>query len=140
MILQDIVNALDKFLPSANIEIDKVPQNLEKETFLVQGINVEIEREFRNRYWYSLLFNITYVPSKNTSQFELEKVRTGLLFALEEIGLSSGGYARSSNIAGKIQDTAVIITVSYRLYIEKYIEPELFMEKLYQDFNLKRSD
>lgn len=137
MILQDIVFQLDRYMPDSHIEVEDVPQNINENTFLVRIINTELNREFRNRYWYSLLFNITYIPARKTDQFELEKVRTGLLFVLDEVPLGDGGTARARNLTDVMQEQAVVITASYDLYLKKHIEPDVLMQHLYQEWRTK---
>lgn len=137
MILQDIVFQLDRYMPDSHIEVEDVPQNINTNTFLVRIINTELKREFRNRYWYSLLFNITYIPARKIDQFKLEKVRTGLLFALDEIPLEDGGTARARNLTDVVQEQAVVVIASYDLYLKKHIEPDVLMKHLYQEWRTK---
>lgn len=136
MILNDLTNRLDLYMPNAFITCNDNPQNIEFPAFIVNPISVRIKRVFQDRFWYDASFSIVYIPDEDIGKydtFDLENKSRELLFILETIPIEKG-YIRANNIGSEYVDNTLIINVDYQIFVREVKDPDQLMEELKQEF------
>lgn len=134
--INDIINAiaikLNESFPNHTVYVDKVPQNFQTPSFLIQLVSMVTDREIgtktAGRRWkVSPLFNIQYFPEEDNLDMFTKSL--DITLALEEIELINGDIILARGMNNVTSDDILNNFMRFDFYL---LDRELkdFMETL----------